>query len=446
MKNVSDFEYSLNEQISYNATLKECVQAIYNNKKHSVVLVKDGKTVGILSERDIVELYSKNIDFDKKAIEVASSNVISILSTRDIEYAINLMIDNGIRRVVVVDNNRDVIGILTQEDIINHIEKDIFQTKLKISNILKNNQEVYSCDKNATIDDVSNLMSLKKVSMIPILEENRAIGIVTEIDLVKFSIQNISKNEKISNLMTTSIKSVHEDEFVEDAIGFMKSYNIRHLIIENSDKKIIGVITYSDIVRTLQGNYKHYLEQKLKQHQKTLNTIPQYVINAVYTNNEILVQWANKKALELDAQMIDKNICEVLNDNICKEVFDSYFLNKPLENMKINLFDSYFELSTNINGNNVQIILNNVTKYELIAKKYSSVAQKEQSIKNLLKTIINSLPTPIFYKDRNGIFLECNNAFADLFSTSREKIVGNTLEKIFPALDIDKIEDHDRYV
>lgn len=51
----------------------------------------------------------------------------------------------------------------------------------------------------------------------------------------------------------------------------------------------------------------------------------------------------------------------------------------------------------------------------------------------LLGTIINSLPCPLFYKDADGMYLDCNTAFCNYLGLPREKIIGSTVYDVAPA-------------
>lgn len=52
--------------------------------------------------------------------------------------------------------------------------------------------------------------------------------------------------------------------------------------------------------------------------------------------------------------------------------------------------------------------------------------------KELLKAVIDAVPAPIFYKDDKGIYLGCNNAFADFLGLARERIIGRSVYDIAP--------------
>lgn len=68
----------------------------------------------------------------------------------------------------------------------------------------------------------------------------------------------------------------------------------------------------------------------------------------------------------------------------------------------------------------------------------------------LYRTLVETIPNPLFYKDRDGRYLGCNSAFAALYGipTSRigEKIVGRTLFDLQPADIAEVNEEYDRLI
>ena len=56
-----------------------------------------------------------------------------------------------------------------------------------------------------------------------------------------------------------------------------------------------------------------------------------------------------------------------------------------------------------------------------------------------LRQLINSIPVPIFYKNTDGIYVECNEAFEKFLDLPREKIVGKTVFDVAPR---DKAEKY----
>jgi len=94
-----------------------------NKSIGSVVVVKDGFPVGVVTERDLVHrVLAEGRDPDKcDADQVCTKPVVAISIYSDVDTAVDLMNEYGIRRLVVVDSKDKVVGILTTDDIARNI-------------------------------------------------------------------------------------------------------------------------------------------------------------------------------------------------------------------------------------------------------------------------------------------------------------------------------------
>ena len=78
-----------------------------------------GRAIGIVTDRDIVMrcLANGKNPLECKVGDAMSTQVITVYADDRLEDAIRLMEDNEIRRIVVVDENDQCIGMLSQADI-----------------------------------------------------------------------------------------------------------------------------------------------------------------------------------------------------------------------------------------------------------------------------------------------------------------------------------------
>ncbi|MGH9973526.1 MAG: CBS domain-containing protein, partial [Nitrososphaeraceae archaeon] len=102
---------------------------MYANGIGSVIIVtrKASQTpVGIITERDIVRILGKlNPDLLQTPLKtIMSKPVITIEESASINDASKIMNTKKIRRLVVVDRNNKMTGILTQKDVFNAIYKN----------------------------------------------------------------------------------------------------------------------------------------------------------------------------------------------------------------------------------------------------------------------------------------------------------------------------------
>jgi len=119
---------------------------MYPNDIGSVIIVthnEDRIPVGIITERDIVHILGKlSPDLLNTPLrKLMSKPLVTIEESASISEAIKLMNTKKIRRLVAVDKNNNMSGILTQHDIFRAIEKnpdlfsefygEIFSSKFK---------------------------------------------------------------------------------------------------------------------------------------------------------------------------------------------------------------------------------------------------------------------------------------------------------------------------
>jgi len=99
-----------------------------------LVVVKDGIPTGVVSERDFVRKVVVN---DKQASKIALSEIMSfkfrwVEPSTTIEEAVQKMLNNNIRRLIILENNK-LVGVITQTDLASFL-----RSKLLIDGTVKN--------------------------------------------------------------------------------------------------------------------------------------------------------------------------------------------------------------------------------------------------------------------------------------------------------------------
>lgn len=121
----------------------------------SVVVVENGRPVGIVTEKDILyKVVSKNrIPSEVKVGEIMSTPLITIRPTTSLREAADIMRKRGIRRLPVVDNNGNLIGIVTDNDILS-VAIDLGEFSSLLRNEYYESEEVSGkCEKCGRISD-----------------------------------------------------------------------------------------------------------------------------------------------------------------------------------------------------------------------------------------------------------------------------------------------------
>ena len=135
-------------------SVKAVCRLLYENKIGSIVIIKNTTPenqeskipVGIVTERDIVRLVSLPdiLSVDEPVYLLMRSPLITINPNSSIRDAMETMQQKDIRRLPVVDNNRKLLGIVTDKDIFRVILKNQALSSSGVSDqILIDQQSIY---------------------------------------------------------------------------------------------------------------------------------------------------------------------------------------------------------------------------------------------------------------------------------------------------------------
>ncbi len=107
--------------ISPMSTVREAIRLMKVHKVRSVIVDKntDDGAYGLLTFKNILQsIVAEDGDIDLLNVyDIASTPAFSVSAKLDVKYAARMMVQNSIKRLLVLDNN-ELYGILTMTDII----------------------------------------------------------------------------------------------------------------------------------------------------------------------------------------------------------------------------------------------------------------------------------------------------------------------------------------
>ena len=139
------------------------------------------------------------------------------------------------------------IGVIHKNMSIEHQAKEVRKVKRSESGMIL---DPITVDQNATIGDALSLMAEYKIGGIPVVDSNKKlIGIVTNRDL-RFE-KNLKK--KVSEVMTKDhLVTAKEDVDLIKAENILQQHKIEKLLITDDENKLVGLITFKDIIKVKQ--------------------------------------------------------------------------------------------------------------------------------------------------------------------------------------------------
>lgn len=120
--------------------------------------------------------------------------------------------------------------------------------------------KVETIDLMETAYEAATKMRNKKISAVIVINKKEPdagpLGIVTERDLVnRICAEGVNSKEKMVNeIMSSPLATIDPRSTVETAADLMLANKVRHLVVVNSDKKMVGTLAPVDLNKYLRSN------------------------------------------------------------------------------------------------------------------------------------------------------------------------------------------------
>ena len=415
---------SVKENISLlsSATLEDVISLLCKSSLGLVVFTNpDNIPLGVITEREVLQLLKDGINTSEAINRHFDLNhVITIHKDRSSEYALHILLDNSIRRLIVVNEDKTLYGIINQEILIEQLENGFFQTDYLIGNFIHEYKELISVKETTSIKECIDILFEKNIGAVVVKNNNNTpIGILTEGDFVKLSLSNISYGDPVSLYMTKDLITATKNQSVHEVVDLMREKHIDKILIKNDIGVIEHIISLRDITKLLQGNYERLLENKLKTLKNSLNYIGEYIIEVYKDKGEYIIQWMNQKGIEKLGNHLDSPITSLLDSQVWELIHYNLQHTSLVNNYKIRIQDFHFELTCSNHFVNEKetllFVLKDITE---IYQKLQKVEQDNDALKfelNILQNIIDNQTNIIFVTDGFEISI-ANKSFLNFFN------------------------------
>ncbi|MEN9569805.1 MAG: hypothetical protein RL172_1036 [Bacteroidota bacterium] len=141
---------------------------------------------------------------------------------------------------------------------------------MKVSDILqKKGSQVFSITGNATVLDALRVLGEKNIGALPVIEEDKLVGIVSERDYARKVILKgkSSHDTLVVDIMTDNPYTIKPEDTIEMCMAVMSEKHIRHLPVV-AGNYVVGMISVSDVVKAIIQSQKetidylkHYISQ-----------------------------------------------------------------------------------------------------------------------------------------------------------------------------------------
>ncbi|MGE5505395.1 MAG: EAL domain-containing protein [Actinomycetota bacterium] len=239
--------------------------------RHSSIVVMDGaKPVGIWTERDALAFdFSDAQAFDQPISSVMSSPIKTLAHDTTIGDAGMRFKLEGVRHFVVVDDAGEPMGIISQSDVILRHGVEHFLVLRAVRAAVS--RPMVRLKSETSLAEAVKRMRADRADAAVVLDDDGRLGpgIITERDVVRLVAMG-NPPASVGAIASRPLITITHDDSLLAARNLLEEHHIRHIGVIDAEGELIGLLSFSDILATLQYEYVHRLDEALRERDEAL--------------------------------------------------------------------------------------------------------------------------------------------------------------------------------
>ena len=228
---VTPRDVNLTTRFSRNIELKipvvSAAMDTVTESKLAIAIAREGG-IGVIHKNMSIEEQAKQVQIVKRAENGMIYDPITIQSGSTVRQALNLMSEYRIGGIPVVDQNRLLIGIVTNRDL--RFEKDMNRL---VDEVMTKKENLITTQQSTNLEAAAEILQRHKIEKLPVVDsEGRLVGLVTYKDITKAKDKPSACKDSLGRLRVAAGVGVTHDTL--DRIHALKEAGVDAVVIDTA--------------------------------------------------------------------------------------------------------------------------------------------------------------------------------------------------------------------
>jgi signal-transduction protein with cAMP-binding, CBS, and nucleotidyltransferase domain len=148
---------------------------------------------------------------DKSVSDVMTAKIETIGVEDKAQSAAKKMKSKNVSSLVVVDNNEQAVGIVTERDLVREVcAQDGNSSQYVIRHIMSS--PIVTIDPNSSVETAANIMMQNRVRHLVVVDEKKTLGIITSSNFIGYLNQNVDLDDVNARILAALSEEPSESE------------------------------------------------------------------------------------------------------------------------------------------------------------------------------------------------------------------------------------------
>lgn len=247
--NVRDFMTLDPVTIPVDAPLAEAWRRMETHDVRHLPVVRGPELVGILSDRDLIEATTE--EFESQRVE-DRLHTPALIGPDDSAVAAALELSLRRVGCLPVVEQGTLLGILSEYDVLELYSRVCRSTGLDsvedppVSDCAST--PVQCAESNEAVGQVRDRMVSKGFRHMPVQQDGKLVGIISDRDLRRASSVENWSDRPVADFMTRSVESIGPEQSMSTAAAQLSEQKIGALIVETPEGELVGILSLADVL------------------------------------------------------------------------------------------------------------------------------------------------------------------------------------------------------
>jgi diguanylate cyclase (GGDEF)-like protein/PAS domain S-box-containing protein len=394
-----------------------------------VVTDGDGHPAGIVTERNVLHAMQSGCQPETALRKIMSSPVITVPESMSCLDAYQVFLRDGIRHLVIVDDDKLLLGVVSETDFRLHINLTNLTGHRRISSVMRRAE--FSLPPEARLGDALNLMQSYRDTCVVVVEDERPVGIVTERDIVRLYSGHPEQTDiPVREVMTSPVLTILLGNTINEAADRMLTAKVRHLAVVDHAGRIAGLFSEHDLTHAMTFGM---IDDKLIAEGAFLHTLVKTIPDMVWLKDVEGVFLACNPRFERFFGAKEKDIVGKTDYDFVDKELACFFREHDRKAMENGMPSINEEWVTYADDGHRELLEKIKTPMRDSQGKLigvlgiaRNITQRKLAEENLLiiTSVFDNSHDAILITDADNVIMEVNPAFTQITGFSREEVIG----------------------
>jgi diguanylate cyclase (GGDEF)-like protein len=232
--------------VDINKTVAEALDVMLGQEHRSIVVV-DKSRFKLFTVLDILDIKEKEINLNTPLYSVDLQSLPTIKKHQNVLETLEYLAQS-IECIAVLNEDDTLYGIVTHTDITRNIDPDTLMENYRLSDFMKLGRRMKWVSKDERTSKILSEMVKESFDNVIIIDDMKPLGILTTKDIMRLIVESKNLDLKVSEYMASPVYTVNKNVSIKYALEFLQSKNYKRIVAIDDDGKISGIVSQKELI------------------------------------------------------------------------------------------------------------------------------------------------------------------------------------------------------